>query len=302
VRRRPLPREPRGEFYKAVPIGNHPLLWKEVYHGALDYSLIILVVIVPLIVVVFLVLALLFQAAVEGKSYYAFARDFINPAVRVVCLILAGLWATNVAFLAGRSITREREQQTLDSLLTLPVDREAILGAKWLGSVLRGRYLGYCLATFLGLGLLSGAIHPLGVLLMALAYAIHIAFLASVGVCLSLVCRNTLWANLTMALMLLLVFVGASVVLVYSQALGATAAKEGPWVTFSQYGLNPPRSWYHLGFSWYSFHSEILPGDGLFRGTYGATLAGLLTFAVASGVFWLAARAQFRREQVRERT
>jgi ABC-type transport system involved in multi-copper enzyme maturation permease subunit len=301
VRRRPLPREPRGEFYRAVPVGNHPLLWKEVHHGAYDYTMILLLGLVPLVIAAFVGLVLLTRALVEGKPYYTFARDFVNPAIRVVCLILAGTWAASVAFLAGRSITREREQQTLDGLLTLPVDREAILGAKWLGSVLRGRHLGYCLAAFLAFGCLTAAIHPVGVLLMALAYAIHIAFLASVGVCLSLVCRNSLWANLTMALMLLLVFVGSSVVLVYTQTLGGPGAAQGWWAAFSEYGLNPPRSWYHLGFSWDQFNSEVLGGDGLFRGSNGATLAGLFTFAVASGVFWLAARAQFRREQVRER-
>jgi hypothetical protein len=161
--------------------------------------------------------------------------------------------------------------------------------------------MGYAVAAVLAVGLVSGAIHPLGVLLMALAMAIHIAFLASIGICLSLVCRNTLWANLTMSLILLLVFAGSSLVLVYSDTLGGPDTVQGWWGLFSEYGLNPMRCWWHLGFSWDGFARNIYRGDGLFRGTYGATLAGLLAFAVGAGVFWWAAVAQFRKEQVRER-
>jgi ABC-type transport system involved in multi-copper enzyme maturation permease subunit len=304
VRRRPLPHEPRGEFYRAVPIGTHPLLWKEVYHGAVD-SLAPIAWLAPIVLfILFAVFVMLFLPKwhATGISFSEFTRTYLNPVVRVGCSILGGIWAGTVAFLAGRSITREREQQTLDGLLTLPVERESILGAKWLGSILRWRSLGYGVAILLGLGLFTGAVHPLGIVLLALAIAIHIAFLASVGVCLSLVSRNTLWANFTMALMLLLVFVGSSVVLMYSQALGGFRSRQSRWETFAEFGLNPPRAWWHLAFTWDQFHDEILHGDGLFRGTYGATLAGMLAFAVAAGVFWWAARAQFRKEQVRERT
>jgi ABC-type transport system involved in multi-copper enzyme maturation permease subunit len=306
VRRRPLPREPRGEFYQAVPIGAHPLLWKELYHGTYGHGLggwMLLVVAAPLLLPVCLVLLAMFLSAlVDGRvTYLTFVNQYINPTIRVFCVLIGGFWVTSVAFQAGRSITREREQQTLDSLLMLPVDREHILGAKWLASVLRGRAFGYALVVFLFLGLITGAIHPLGVLLMALAFVIHIAFLASLGVSLSLASRTTLWANFTMALMLLLTFVGSWVVLLYSEALGGYQPSQGWWTTFSEYGLNPPRTWWHLGFTWQQFDRDFLHGGEQVRRSYAASLAGLLTFAVATGVFWLAACRQFRREQTRER-
>jgi ABC-type transport system involved in multi-copper enzyme maturation permease subunit len=296
-------RRTHGPNRDSVPIGAHPLLWKEVYHGSrgvgADFGVLVLTlgaVLIPLLILVFLG----FTATSDSTiSYYEFARNQLNPIIRGECMCLAGLWAASVAFLAGRSITQEREMQTLDGLLTLPVEREGILGAKWLGSILRGRYLGYALGAYLVLGLFSGAIHPLGVLLMAVAFAIHITFLASLGVCLSLISRNTLWANFTMALMLLLVFVGSWVVLMYSAVL--TGARGMPtqnwWNTFSEFGLNPPRTWWHLGFTWDEFHGEILHGPGLFRGSYGACLAGLLFFGLATVIFWLAARVRFRQEQ-----
>ena len=302
-----IPRRPSGRDARAgkpaVPIGTHPLLWKEVYHGrtggdAVAIVCVLGVMLLPVLILILPVTGII--SSFQGRlTYYTFVRDFLNPVIRVACLCLGGFWVTSVAFLAGRSITQEREKQTLEALLTLPMERERILGAKWLGSILRGRYLGYILAAYLGLGFISGAIHPLGVVLMGLAIAVHVAFLASLGVCLSLVSRNSLWANFTMALMLLLVFVGSWVVFVYSALLTGSRPtwSQSWWYTFSEYGLNPPRTWWHLGFNWTQFNDEILHGPGLFRDSYGACLAGLLVFAAATGLFWWAAKKRFRQEQ-----
>jgi ABC-type transport system involved in multi-copper enzyme maturation permease subunit len=297
-----IPRRPRGRalpgrHLPAVSMAAHPLLWKEVYHRTTGSEIAIACIVAGIILPPIMFMIYVAQQ-MKGLSYYEFARDSLNPVIRGACLVIGGLWVASVAFLAGRSITQEREQQTLEGLLMLPVEREKILGAKWLGSILRGRYLAYLLAVYLVLGLLSGAIHPLGALLMALAIVIDIAFLASLGVCLSLVSRTTLWANFTMALMLLLVFVGSWVVLVYTTVLsGSRPVKEQRWwYTFSEFGLNPPRTWWHLGFTWDQFGSEIDFGRELWRGGYGACLAGMLTFAVATWVFWWAAKKRFRQE------
>jgi hypothetical protein len=129
--------------------------------------------------------------------------------------------------------------------------------------------------------------------------AVQIAFLASLGICLSLIARNTLWANFMMALMLLLVFVGSWVILVYTALLTGSRPVQAQrwWHTFSEYGLNPPRTWWHLGFNYDQFNGEVVRDMGLFRGSYGACLAGVLAFAVAAWVFWWAAKVRFRQEQ-----
>jgi ABC-type transport system involved in multi-copper enzyme maturation permease subunit len=286
-----------------LEIGTHPLLWKELYQDgkgladAMTTRFVIVFLLIPT--------ALYLMSGLEDFhdqplriGYARFLGDYLHPTVRAVCVILAGLWATMVGFQAGRAIVQEREMQTLDSLLSLPVERESILGAKWLGSILRGRKLAYVLAGYLALGLVSGALHPLGFILLALAIVIHIAFLATLGLSLSLVSRNTLWANFTMALVLLLTFVGSWVVLMYSVALSGTRGVPRPtwWDIFAEFGLNPPRTWWHLAFSWKDYRETVIV-QGLFRGSYGACLLGMLAFAVATGVFWWAARWRFRGEQ-----
>src|SRR5205823_4791729 len=133
-------------------------------------------------------------------------REGTAGVLRGLAILLAGWWCVTAGFRAASSVSRERDQGTLDGLLTLPVGRAAVLRAKWLGSILRWRIAGYGLASVGVVGLLSGVLHPVGLLLLAVACASLLVFLASLGVWLSLVSRNTLWARMKMALGLLVVF------------------------------------------------------------------------------------------------
>ncbi len=122
-----------------------------------------------------------------------------------------GIWSVFLAFRVSGSITREKEQDTLQSLLMLPGDREEILHAKGWGNILRFGLIGYALGTLWLVGLITGVLHPLAFVLLALACAIYLAFLAGLGVWISLSSRSTLWANLSMVLMLMLCFTTALV-------------------------------------------------------------------------------------------
>ena len=68
-----------------------------------------------------------------------FAKFFI--------IVLGGLFCLAVSFRACGAIVRERQQKTLDSLLTVPESRERILLAKWLGN--------YCYPVGFGIGLVG---------------------------------------------------------------------------------------------------------------------------------------------------
>src|SRR5207249_8809034 len=130
-----------------------------------------------------------------------FLHEGVNPILRFLAVLAASGWCLAVAWRAAGSVARERDRRTLGDLLVLPVSRLAILGAKWLGGPLRFRWLGYLLTALLTVGLLSAALHPLAAFLLGLAVVVHVAFLASLGVWLSLENRNTQWAYLSMALM-----------------------------------------------------------------------------------------------------
>jgi ABC-type transport system involved in multi-copper enzyme maturation permease subunit len=282
------------------PVSDRPLLWKELYHGATPmagssawavYGTALGLGLLPPLFVMVLALPFTVEAA------YPIVRDGVNAVLRAWTILLAAAWCLGAAWRTAGSITRERERRTLVGLLTLPTDRAAVVSAKWLGGVLRFHLLGVCLAAMWTGGLLTGALHPAAVPLLAMAIAVHVAFVASLGVWLSVVCRKTLWAYLGMALVLLLVVVGPWAEYLYRNPPGGSWGGQGRWAEFAQIGLDPPRTWWFLGFSWVDFRNEVLEGQGPLRGPLGAALAGLGCYAAAAGVLWLLACWRFRREQ-----
>jgi ABC-type transport system involved in multi-copper enzyme maturation permease subunit len=310
--RRPGPRprtvvvlEESGPVFRPPPVGDRPLLWKELYLGGGPLTPVLKDLMLPLLGLVLFpaVIAagfLLLGALDRPAAAYHRLIAFVNPVVRGLGLFVAWAWCVVVGLRAATSVSKERDQRTLDGLFTLPLEREAILSEKWLGSVLRLRPLGYGAAAVWLLGLLSGAVHPLGFLMLFASCASLVCFLASLGVWVSQACRNTLWANFTMALMLLLVFGGSWLGLIYSQQPLLMEPASAEWKeAFTEVGLNPMRTWWFLGFSWEEFEHGAAGKDRAFQVTLLATLAGTAAYTALAWVFWLAASARFRGDLTR---
>ncbi len=131
-------------------------------------------------------------------------RGLMNYWVRHATNIMACLMLLQVTSRAALSISRERDRQTLDTLLTTPLGATGILFAKWLGSILSLRWtccwLGSIWLTAYLCGALDyGAIIPRlsGWLLGMLVFA---GFQAAIGLCFSIACstqRAVLWSLLT---------------------------------------------------------------------------------------------------------
>src|SRR5262249_30095106 len=117
-----------------------------------------------------------------------------QPWVRHLGTWLGSFLLVIVAISAASRISRERERQTLDTLLTLPTERAAILFAKWLGSVLCVRGFCWGLVAIWGLGLLTGGLNPCAVVLSGAAWLVYAAFAASVGLWFSAISGSTLRA------------------------------------------------------------------------------------------------------------
>jgi ABC-type transport system involved in multi-copper enzyme maturation permease subunit len=284
--------------YRPPPVTDEPLLWKEMYVGSpplagpppRDLTLVAgLVFLVAAVLGCLILLARAMDPAGAAQTVGA-----INGVLRVVGILLTTVWCVSISFRTAGSVSRERDHRTLDALLTLPVEREDILRAKWLGGVLRLRTLGYFLVGLLALGLFTGAFHPLAVLLLAAGYGVYIVFLATLGIWVSTVCRTTLWAYVSMALMVLLVFAGSWLVLLNSGPAGEWALQpDDLWRNVAKVGLNPFAAWWFEGFSW----DEFADGrDFLFWPRLKAILTGISLLAVLAGIFWLAARQRFRDE------
>jgi ABC-type transport system involved in multi-copper enzyme maturation permease subunit len=276
------------------PVRDHPLLWRETSRSgwsefALEFEYgfrkdwrLALVLLVGVI-------------AFLGAVGFTVESD-VRVGVFGFCMRLAGVglavaWCVGTAFRAASSISLERDKGTLDGLLTMPIRREAIPAAKWLGSILRGRELGYALGIVSVLGLVHGVLHPAALPLVAVAVAAQLGFWAGVGLWLSVASRTTLRARVSTALVLLL-FAGG---LLYLMQQSVVDRFEPEPVAFDTLGfaINPLRVWWFLAFGWKVSGAE----DGVDPRLFGAQLAGAvggaLVYASAAGLLWLDACRRF---------
>jgi ABC-type transport system involved in multi-copper enzyme maturation permease subunit len=292
------------------PMTDHPLLWKEMYHQAGEWARLRFWSLYPVSVALMLILTFVIVTLVAandwnrsyGSTYLAALVETVNraatPTMRVFTILLAGAWCMTAAWKTASSLTREREGRTLGALLTLPVERYAVLNAKWWGGILRWRWLGIVILALWTTAVLCGAFHPIAAVILATAVAAHLAFLASVGVSLSLISRTTMWANFNMSLILLVMFAGSWVAVAYYEVLfGGYGSSGGPdwWDDFLEVGLNPVRTWWYLGLNWEEFRTEALDSEHGLRGTLGSTLAGMSVYAALAMLIWFGARRDFRK-------
>jgi ABC-type transport system involved in multi-copper enzyme maturation permease subunit len=282
-------------------VSDNALLWKELYGGIIvgpqPPRLRELLHSPGMATILLISLAFLFLHGLSGPQLAPSLVWGLGYLFRVGTLVLAGAWCVGLAFRTAVSVCKEREQRTLEGLLLLPIERPEILRAKWLGSVLRGRLFGYGLVALWLAGLVSGVLHPWAVLLLAGGVTVCVLFLASLGVWLSLASRNTLWANLTMALFLLVLF-GSSVIRANMDVLSSYRAGGPPtWLeTYADVGLSPLRAWWVSSFSWYDVVDSIRNKDVLFSNRLTAAVAGQAVLASAAWALWRLACVRFRRE------
>src|SRR5439155_26499616 len=128
-----------------------------------------------------------------------FNSVFRNLNVGVFSLILFAA-AVNAA---GR-VSREREQQTLESLRMLPVGAGDILFAKWFGSIWTLLPICGLLLCFWAIAAWFTALHAAALPLLFAASAIYLTFMASLGLWFSTVLKTSLRSTLFSVLVSLL--------------------------------------------------------------------------------------------------
>ena len=292
--------------YTPKPVQEPALLWKEMIHGTTatpgpgpaEWLLPVWKQIVVMLTVMAGTSFFLYWRATPGWS--AFIAN-LNGLVRVVTVILMGFWCMLTAFRAAGSISRERDRQTLESLLTLPGDRDEILLAKWLGSILRFRQFGYGLAVLWILGLAVGALNPCALVLLVAACGVHLAFFASFGVWLSVVSRNTLWANMCMTVVLMFLFMGSVLAWAGDEPI-ARATDAGLWVRIvNDLRINPGYVWWFSAFSWKDLSRVIFDEQRWLARAFFEGLASLPLFGIAAWWFWRVAQERFQDERAWQR-
>ena len=213
---------------------------------------------------------------------------FTNGLARYFGSGLACLMLMGVAVRAAGTFTSERDRQTLDSLLMTTLDNRDILFGKWLGSILGVRKGWLVLGPIYSLALFTGGLHPLALPALLAAWFIYAAFLAGLGMCLSMICRNTLLASVATVLTAV-VLCGAHWGLWHLFLMAMYRPGQVPqeiqWVqNFLLAGLTPPVTLGALSFQANDFVTMRFRIPT--RELVGYALVGVCCYALGAAVLW----------------
>jgi ABC-type transport system involved in multi-copper enzyme maturation permease subunit len=290
-------------FKQSPPIGDSDaLFWKELHveqrFVPSDWG-VFFTAMGGLIVFLFL-LALLVKA--NHSETGGDAGRTINGWVKGLQLAISAPMYLLVGLSAAGRISREREQQTLEGLLMLPVERDSILFLKWLGSILSVRWFWWALAGIWILGVVMGGLHPLAVPLLAAATAVYTCFVGMLGLWFSSMNRTTLRATLFTVLVLLVLVLGPGFLLMRLSGDGTEGFRPErgmPWQTLlANYGMTPTET-----LSTFTFiRTDVSKAKGQVMQPVpwleiAAGVAGLHLYMGATMVMWLSARHRLRAEK-----
>ena len=121
-----------------------------------------------------------------GSTAPGQARLEFNIALRQFSALFAMLYVVMVCGTAAMSLILERERDTWHSLISTSLTAWEILRAKMLVGIWRARAAALMLITLWTVGLLAGAVHPLGFLNAVAGLIVIGAFYAAFGVSLAL--------------------------------------------------------------------------------------------------------------------
>ncbi|MBY0521786.1 MAG: ABC transporter permease [Gemmataceae bacterium] len=292
-----------GHETRPAQLGRWPMLWKEVIAetrgrfgcGArLGAGLLVTASVLPALGMLGFVV---YRYVDIGWNEYA---EAMHTWVRIVSTSVACLMLLQVTVRASASVSSECERQTLDTLLTTPIDSTQILFAKWLGSVTRPRWSVVWLASLWAMAWLTGGIELSAIGFLAGAWLVYAAFLASLGIWFSVRSRTTSRATLGAIIGLVLATVGHwAIALLYVPVLAWLTGwfEIEDWaMNFHAYGLTPP-----LTLDLLTYRDDEFPwrGGPTSENHWNAALTaiqlGLACYALGAVWVWLLALRLFRR-------
>ncbi len=190
--------------------GDDPMIWKE-RHAGRGGGLAWLTSLPVVLVLGTLLGCYLFDAAwpafgelISMRQSDA-ARVALNAELRLAGALLFSLWLVAVSSAAAVGVTSEREEDTWTSLTATLLTGPEIVRAKMFGAAWGARRMGVALMVVWGVGLLSGAVHPLGLLAALAGLVIYTWFATALGLWMSLKAKNSTRAMIgTILLMVLL--------------------------------------------------------------------------------------------------
>jgi ABC-type transport system involved in multi-copper enzyme maturation permease subunit len=303
----------QARFWGRPRVGSHPMLWKEVIaESRLRFNFLGRIVLILLIVGSFVPVIMIFgyflqelRTSFAGRpriygGYDAWEQlaEAMNWWVRIIGTAVACLMLLAVAARASSSISNERDRQTLDGLLTTPLDSNNILFAKWVGNICCVRWAWLWLGVIFALGLGTGGLHVLAVPLLLGAWLVYAAVLSGLGLWFSLVSKTTLRATIWTLLSTAGAGVGHWLLWICWLPFTITLSREPAlirWLYKLQAGLTPPLT---LADPFCFRGEEFTNRHNTRAGDQWEVLAfgvfGVFCWAVVAAVLWSVTSARFR--------
>jgi ABC-type transport system involved in multi-copper enzyme maturation permease subunit len=284
------------------PVSDHPMLWKEIecegggrmnWISVVIFSVLLGCTLIPALLIVVYHCERFYQA----QSMYTGLVNSMNAWGRICNVVVGSLTLLAVAIRAATSITSERDKQTLDALLTSPLDSSTILHAKWFGSIFGLRMGMIWLAVIWAAGIVTGGLHIGAMLLLAVAWLIFAAFVASLGLWFSVVCKSSLRAVVMTILTTIglgvghwLVWLCCGFVVFASPGSGRSAE----YVMKFQAGMTPPFVLGWLHFSADDFRQERWDRHREQMELTVFCMVGMVSWAVAAAGLYAVTSVRFR--------
>lgn len=297
------------------PVGGLPALWKELHvEGGLrvnwaGYLFVVLLVLLTIGLGVFFLGAALWDFFTHPNGFRNDFAEIMNVWTRLTAAGVACLLLVGVAVRASTTIRSEIDRDTFDALVTTPLSSDAILLAKFVGSLFSVRLGWLWLGAVLGLGVLSGGLHVLAVPLFLGAWVVYACFFALVGLWFSMVSRSMMRA--TVYTMLTTVFFGfghwfltlfCCLPMFFLLAMGGGPPGDLPeYLAKFQAGLTPPFALF--AFAYPSWDVTFPFGRRDFGEMAGFCLLGLFLYGTACLMLWFVLIApRFRQMTRRDQT
>jgi len=286
--------------YRWIPrpsVRGRPMLWKEInLESGLGFNWL------GRIVLACIILASFLPAIYVGSDYlldspfrmpWIRVEEAINQWVRTVGTIVATLVLLGIGIRAAGAVSGERDKQTLDSLLTSPLQTQEILFAKWLGSILSVRWALLWLCMIWALGALTGGLDRTCLPWLVLAWCVYAAFMAALGLFFSTIHSTTQRASIWTLAVTGFAFGGHWV---FSYFLCILLPTDGMLWNIQWFGMTPP-----VALSWMAFRVEsihigylqsLTTGSDNAMGAFFGTAIGLVIWA---GLTWWLWKSTVRR-------
>ncbi len=265
-----------------------PFLWKERHFtgrlAVLESGALSGCGFAALSIVGFVLGMMLFFSALYEVNRGQWIGTAVNPPARLIVIGATMLLGLGLGARTAGAVARERQQQTLDGLLSLPVNRSELLRAKWLAPLVWAKWWLVTTAVVAVGALLVGGVHPFGFAIAAAQVAGWLAFTNSLGLWLSVRCRSATRATVYFIVWVLVLWVGP---LMAAPLLVAVSGDRGEAVL----ALSLPVGLWDGLFSWREFVEDAVGWPFQWAGV----MAGL-GYAVGAGLLWLDAVRRFERE------